>query len=277
MTPEFQKLAEGWGVFAASAWPWVCLGVVGLSMLLAGERLLRPALTVITVAALMAAGVLGATRLAGPGGASAGQIAAGAGVGLVAGVALAAGLVRLAISVAAGMSFACAGVLLAGAWLMPRDATIETARTRAASLGVVTAQDAGMLARAVLTRDRDGADARALDAAKRAGERGGAAWSTISLESRLTLLGAGATGGLCGLLLGGLMPRKAGAAVTGLAGAAMLLGAVAGLAWSRGWIVEPPDIGPAGVLTAWLGLAATGAGVQVWWQRKLAHPAPAAT
>ncbi len=258
--------------------------VGGLVLLAMGARVLAAS---VIVAGLATGAVLGLSlgRAAGVGdvGGVPGSMLT-CGVGCVAGGLVGTMLIRLAIGAASTATFGVLGLLGSAAVLVVGGAlsapTLPEARERVAGEVAGISREVGREAvREQVASDREGSSERGAgeglgsQALQRAGERAGAIatdyWSTLPPEARGTIVWSTLGGAVLGLALGTLMPRRAAALVTALAGAG---GAIVGarvLAISDpGQWLEPGSPGVVGWLAVWLVLALGGLWVQSRFQRR---------
>lgn len=253
---------------ASQPWPWLCLALVGAVLLFGGEKLLRPGALVLAVGLGAFGGGLLASRIAPSGIAGAPSWLVGGIAGVVLGVVVAAALWRAAIAATSCAVVAIACVLGTAVHL---GLGVEAVQPSKEALAAYTETARSSL----MSSDRDTADPG--DAGSRAatitGVEAARAWSSLPAESRASLAGALILGGLAGLLVGGLMPRVSGAAMTAAAGGAVLLGSLAALWNSQGWQVPlHPSAGV--VLATWAGITLVGLTSQIAMSRKKG-PAPA--
>jgi len=222
--------------------------VAGLVLWLMGSRVVKPIFAILGLVIGSAMGfivvpVFGPDQLWGIASPYIG-LGAGAVVGLVGAIIM----FRFTIAVAAAGVFATASVFGASIYLSHVDAQqtaealgvdpqhVETARTLAESElmmeGVpVAGEDAGEQSEpqtplAASVRDLIGTVRTEL----------GEAWATVPALDRLVLVGAGAVGGVLGLLFGLAMPKRSAALVTALAGSAV---ALAGVGYFAGYFSLP--------------------------------------
>lgn len=254
--------------FASQPWPWLCLAIVGAALLFGGEKLLRPGAVVLAVALGAIGGGLLASRVAPGGIAGAPSWLVGGVAGVVLGVVVAAALWRAAVAAASCAVVAIACVLGTAVHLGLGADTVHPSEEALAAY-------ADTARGSLLSAERDGAALR--DAGSRAAAITGAeaarAWSSLPAESRASLAGSLILGALAGLLVGGLLPRVSGAAMTAAAGGAVLLGSLAALWNSQGWQVPVhPSAGV--VLASWACVTLVGLTSQIAMSRKKT-PAPA--
>ncbi len=235
------------------AWPVMALAavavVVGLILWLSGGKLLRPASV---LGSAITGGFLGWSLLPRvlP------QIVEGVPtpmIGLAVGVAGGAGLglalYRLTAAALSATTLAGAG-LVAAAFLLP--STTDPAPVPTVSIAAI-----GETISTIRTRD-------AADAAWRTtGELALARWEHLEEKGRATVLAGAGLGGVLGLLLGGLAPRRSSAIATALLGSGVLLGG----AWSLMHSLAIPgrELFTHGLVVnvvVWLALAAVGLAIQ---------------
>lgn len=238
---------------ASPTWPVMALAavavVVGLILWLSGGKLLRPASV---LGAAITGGFLGWSLLPRvlpqivenvptPMIGLAGGVAAGAGLGLA--------LYRLTVAALSGATLAGAG-LVAAAFLLPPAAEPTPGPTVSIAAIEGTISD-------LASRDAAGA------AWKTTGELARSRWERLEEKGRARVLAGAGLGGVLGLLLGGLAPRRSSAIVTALLGSGVLLGG----SWSLMHSLAIPgrELFTQGLVVnvvVWLALAAVGLAIQ---------------
>lgn len=266
------QASAGLGLIAA-----VVVGLVGVALWLFGAKLMKPA-------AAFVGAVLGATAgfavLAGTGGAGAENqppLAAGVGIGALLGLGAALLLYRMVVATTAAATLAAIGVLAtASAWGPALGSNL--ARPTAAVAHPSVAQGSpsqakfvmlpsGTIVRAKPTEQKPQTSDTVL-AASAIGVDGGieglrSAFLSMDPAKRSGVLLAGLAGGLTGLFVGLVWPRRTSALVSAIAGSALWLAAVV-------WIARTNDLPgaalaertPAGWLITWALVAIIGFAIQ---------------
>jgi hypothetical protein len=206
------------------------------------------------------------------------------GVGAVAGGLVGMALIRLAIGAASTATFGLLG-LLGSAAVLVVGGTISTsnmppaptASSVATGMAEIASAEAGTRVRAAAGGSRAGADERASGSASEAAVRVAGAragmyatdyWSALPEKSRGTIVWSTLGGAVLGLALGTLMPRRAAALVTALAGAGgAIIGARVLAMDDAALALDPGSMGVVGWLAIWIALAAAG----MWVQSRLAR------
>jgi len=242
---------------------------IGLALWLVGDRLFRPASSLIGAAlgALLGLGVAGMaqseTLLGMP------TPYAAIGIGSLLGLAIGAAMYRLAVGGAAGLTLAGVDAGIAAA------VSLHTPATPGAGVPErpETIAEAALSAQTTIEHARFG-DALTLDtlhaAADSASSLARAEWQALPEPTRNLVLAAAILGGVIGFAAGLIRPRTAGPAIAALAGAALWLGATTVLLARAGQpLPAMPSQQPGAWLTAWLLVALVGFGVQ----RRVIRPA----
>ncbi|MDQ7012381.1 MAG: hypothetical protein Q9O74_00620 [Planctomycetota bacterium] len=265
-----QALGPGapWQDLAAGSMPILLALAIGLALWLVGDRLFRPASSLIgagvgAVFGLWASTIIPADTL--------GSIPTAyvtIGTGSLLGLAIGAAMYRLAIGTAGGVVFGCLAAALTIAVSLhttsplDRNAAVperpETIAEAAAMQAAAT--DAAVLPAAFGTEIS--AD-RLRETATAARSFVDAGLAALPEQFRPLALAAAILGCVLGFAAGLLKPRTIGPAVAALAGAALWLGATTFLLARTGHALPaPPTQQPAVWLAAWLGVAAIGFIVQ---------------
>ena len=210
------------------------------------------------------------------------------GVGAVAGGLVGMALIRLAIGAASTATFGLLGllgsaaVLVVGGTINASDVSAHvppapTASSVATGMAEIASAEAGARVRAAAGGSRAGADERASGSASEAAVRVAGAqagmyatdyWSALPEKSRGTIVWSTLGGAVLGLALGTLMPRRAAALVTALAGAGgAIIGARVLAMDDAALALDPGSMGVVGWLAIWIALAAAG----MWVQSRLAR------
>ena len=243
---------------------------IGLALWLVGDRLFRPASSLIGAAlgALLGLGVAGMaqseTLLGMP------TPYAAIGIGSLLGLAIGAAMYRLAVGGAAGLTLAGVAAGIAAAISLHTPPTAPGAGTPPRP---ETIAEAARSAQTTIEHARFG-DALTLDtlhaAADSATSLAQAEWQALPEPTRNLVLAAAILGGVIGFAAGLIRPRTAGPAIAALAGAALWLGATTVLLARAGQpLPAMPSQQPGAWLTAWLLVALVGFGVQ----RRVIRPA----
>jgi|GEM_PF-2101155 len=285
-----------WGMGLSLDQGLAAVGLVGGLVLLAmGARVLSASVIVLGLSVGAFLG-LSLGRAAGVG--AVGEVPGSmltCGVGAVAGGLIGMAMIRLAIGAASTATFGALG-LLGSATVLVIGGTIASPRvptTSALATGIseIASVEAGTRVRAATRTNgtRAGAVEHASDGAsgsagssasssatdhaiRVAGEQAGAYatdyWSTLPASSRATIVWSTLGGAVLGLALGTLMPRRAAALVTALAGAGgAIIGArVLAMDDASVWL-DPGSMGVVGWLAIWIALAAAGMWVQARFAR----------
>ncbi len=285
-----------WGMGLSLDQGLAAVGLVGGLVLLAmGARVLSASVIVLGLSVGAFLG-LSLGRAAGVG--AVGEVPGSmltCGVGAVAGGLIGMAMIRLAIGAASTATFGALG-LLGSATVLVIGGTIASPRvptTSALATGISESAsvEAGTRVRAATRTNgtragavehaSDGASGSASSSAgssatdhaiRVAGEQAGAYatdyWSTLPASSRATIVWSTLGGAVLGLALGTLMPRRAAALVTALAGAGgAIIGArVLAMDDASVWL-DPGSMGVVGWLAIWIALAAAGMWVQARFAR----------
>jgi hypothetical protein len=243
----------------ASAFPALAITLgIGLALWLVGDRLFRPAASLL--GALVGA-LLGLTLSANWQGDLAPGVPApyaAIGIGALLGLAVGAAMYRLAVGGAAALTLAGVAGAIAGAvalaeppaQALERPETIKEARAQAAQV-----EHAAFDPDATLSTLRSAAESA------RSSLR--AEWQAVPEHARNMILAASILGSVLGFALGVIRPRTAGPAVAALAGSALWLGATTALLIQTGRGAPPlPTARPGAWLAAWLLVALVGFAVQ---------------
>jgi len=282
MNPQAQSeflehLAESAQSQAALHAPAVVGLITGMILLLAGGRLLKPAVMLIGAAAGSLAGGLFIPALTTNQLGGVDSLPIGLSVGAIGGLFLAAMLFRFAMAAGAAAAFAGLALLATGVYLATSGELKTSLREDITSTEIVLAAHrySNEVAAPLLTKDQATPVAVATRVFEQAGHDLSDLWNRSPGKARASLAGAGAIAGMIGLVTGLLMPRRAAAIVTGLIGAGVAIISLTWLAWSlnlpgREWLSH----GPTGWLLIWIAVAAAG----IWCQHSGAvagKPAPA--
>lgn len=265
---------SGWQEIAAGSTPVLIALAIGLALWLVGDRLFRPASSLVgagvgALFGLWASTVIQADTL---GNVPTAYVTIG--LGSLAGLAVGAAMYRIAIGTVGGLVFGCAAAALTvaislqgptGTPSVPdRPETIaEAAALRAATTR--PAETGGTVIPAGFDADLSAADFReaASATASSVGALVRAEWAAVPDSLQPLALGAAILGCVVGFAAGLLKPRTIGPAVAALAGAALWLGATTVLLTRTG---NAPPVMPADQplpwLGAWLGVAIVGFIVQ---------------
>lgn len=228
--------------------------VAGLVLWVAGGKILKPMLALLGFAGGGLTGAVLAANLwpAPVAGVQSGYVGFAIGAGL--GALLSVALFRFAMAAGGGIVFACAAALTTGVVLAqnPQALPLDAAQTRDAASRVITTS---LSAQTPPT---------ARDTASAIGSEGGGLWRTLPEPSRVALIGATLVGGLLGVGIGALAPRRAAAIVSAWLGAVVWLASFAFLAST----LNVPgrqffDLGPGAWLALWLVVALVGVTIQL--------------
>lgn len=265
------------GVWSVATAPALLALGIGLGLWLVGDRLFRPASSLIGAAlgallGLAANGMLEAETVAGVPAAY-----ATIGGGSLLGLAVGAALYRLAVGAAGGAVMGlAAAVLVVAATVHAPDAgdaaggPDEQTVAEAAAADPTPAEPAARIIPASFTTG-DAAEQLG-DAAASAGAWAEGVWASVPDQTRPLALAGAILGGLIGFGAGLVRPRTVGPAVAALAGAALWLGATTALLARTGETLPPlPTQEPGGWLIGWFLVAIVGFAVQ----RRMIRP-PAA-
>lgn len=293
-----------WGMGLSLDQGLAAVGLVGGLVLLAmGARVLSASVIVLGLSVGAFLG-LSLGRAAGVG--AVGEVPGSmltCGVGAVAGGLIGMAMIRLAIGAASTATFGALGLLgsatvlvIGGTIASPRvpttsalatgiseSASVEagtrvraatrTNGTRAGAVEHASDGASGSASSSASSSAGSSAGSSATDHAIRvAGEQAGAYatdyWSTLPASSRATIVWSTLGGAVLGLALGTLMPRRAAALVTALAGAGgAIIGArVLAMDDASVWL-DPGSMGVVGWLAIWIALAAAGMWVQARFAR----------
>ena len=285
LLPDASGLAAGLSLgWLSGAEGLAAVGLVGGLVLLAmGARVLSASVVVLGLSVGAFLG-LSLGRSAGVG--DVGEVPGAmltCGVGAVAGGLVGMALIRLAIGAASTATFGLLG-LLGSAAVLVVGGTINssnvppapTASSVATGMAEIASAEAGARVRAAAGGSRAGADERASGSASEAVVRVAGAqagtyatdyWSALPEKSRGTIVWSTLGGAVLGLALGTLMPRRAAALVTALAGAGgAIIGARVLAMDDAALALDPGSMGVVGWLAIWIALAAAG----MWVQSRLA-------
>ncbi len=264
-----QALGPGapWQDLAAGSMPILLALAIGLALWLVGDRLFRPASSLIgagvgAVFGLWASTIIPADTLG-----SVPTAYVTIGTGSLLGLAIGAAMYRLAIGTAGGVVFGCLAAALTIAVSLhstnplDRDTIPERPETIAEAAAMQTAAtDAAVLPAAFGTEIS--AD-RLRETATAARSFVDAGLAALPAQLQPLALAAAILGCVVGFAAGLLKPRTIGPAVAALAGAALWLGATTFLLARTGHALPAlPTQQPAVWLAAWLGVAAIGFIVQ---------------
>jgi len=285
-----------WGMGLSLDQGLAAVGLVGGLVLLAmGARVLSASVIVLGLSVGAFLG-LSLGRAAGVG--AVGEVPGSmltCGVGAVAGGLIGMAMIRLAIGAASTATFGALG-LLGSATVLVIGGTIASPRvpmspTLVSGMSEIASVEGGARVRAATRTNgtragavehaSDGASGSASSSAgssatdhaiRVAGAQAGAYatdyWSTLPASSRATIVWSTLGGAVLGLALGTLMPRRAAALVTALAGAGgAIIGArVLAMDDASVWL-DPGSMGVVGWLAIWIALAAAGMWVQARFAR----------
>lgn len=265
---------SGWQELAAGSTPVLVALAIGLALWLVGDRLFRPASSLVGAGVGALFGLWASTVIPTETLGNVPTAYVTIGVGSLAGLAVGAAMYRLAIGTVGGLVFGCAAAALTiaislqgptGAPAVPdRPETVaEAAALRAASADTPTT--GGTVIPAGFGEDLSALEFReaASAAASGIGALARAEWAAVPDSLQPLALGAAILGCVVGFAAGLLKPRTIGPAVAALAGAALWLGATTVLLTRAGNTppVMPGDQ-PLAWLAAWLGVAIVGFIVQ---------------
>lgn len=248
--------------------PFLIVLAVGLALWLVGDRLFRPASSLVG-AALGALVGLVAARMVEPDalvGAPTPYLAIG--LGSLIGLGVGAAMYRLAVAAAGGAVLGLAGGALAVVLSLH---TPVTNPDGAAQPGPAVATAPAEPARVEPVAFAEGLSAEAVsEAAASVGHTLRAQWEALPDRTRPLALACAILGCVVGLAAGLIRPRTIGPAAAALAGSVLWLGATTALLSVAGQPLPPtPGQAPVGWLAAWLGVALVGFAVQ----RRVVRPA----
>ncbi len=277
------QASAGLGLVAAAV-----IGLVGVALWLFGAKLMRPAVAFAGAVLGAGAGFALLASAAGSGAENPPPLAAGVGIGALLGLGAALLLFRMVVATTAAATFAAIGVLAtAAAWGPALGSNIPKptaavgyspeAQTQPAQAKFVMLPS-GTIIRAKPAEPEPPAPESALIAGS-AGLEGGIeglrdAFVGMDPAKRSGILLAGVVGGLTGLFVGLVWPRRTAAAISAIAGSALWLAAVVWVAKAHGL----PGAGlaertPAGWLITWALVAVIGFAIQgLMSARSVAQP-----
>lgn len=252
---------------AAGSGPVLLVLAIGLALWLVGDRLFRPASSLLGAAVGACLGLWASTLLRTPdiGGVPTAYVTIG--LGSLTGLVIGAAMYRVAIGAAGGVVLAGAAAAVAVAVSLhnpgadglgdrPETSTERSGLVAEAAAGDntpnVTAVGFGEATTTEFLRDTAGS-ARSLLQAE---------WDAVPESLRPLAMAAAILGGIVGFAAGLLRPRAVGPAVAAMAGAAIWLGATTVLLSRTGTAPMMPTDQPMVWLGAWLGVAAVGFVVQ---------------
>ncbi len=263
---------------------------VGLALWLVGDRLFRPASSLIgaglgALLGLMATGAIQNETLGGVP-----TIYAAIGLGSLLGLGIGAAMYRIAVGAAAALTLGGLAAVLAAtislhepgtSWfdgasrgVPERPETIaEVASARAARVAIERVSFDGLFEGTQAAGESSTIEGLQ-GAAATAGALARAEWAALPDQTHMLVTAAAILGCVVGLAIGLFRPRAAGPAVAALAGSALWLGATTVLLARSGQPVPPmPTQQPGAWLAAWLLVALVGFAVQ----RKVIRPAALVT
>jgi len=228
--------------------------VAGLVLWVAGGKLLKPMLALLGFAGGGLTGaVLAANFWPAPiSGVQSGYVGFAIGAGL--GALLSIALFRFAMAAGGGIVFGCAAALTTG--------IVLSQNPQAIPLDATSARDAAN--RVIASSLSTDTPPTARQTARTLGAEGGGLWHSLPEPSRVALIGATLAGGLLGVGVGALAPRRAAAIVSAWLGAVVWLASFAFLATT----LNVPgrqflDLGPGAWLALWLVVALVGVTIQL--------------
>lgn len=251
--------------------PLVLLALaLGLALWLVGDRLFRPA------SSLVGAAVGAMVGLAASNAVTTDQVAgiptpyAAIGLGSLLGLGVGAAMYRLAVGGAAAVTLAgVAAVVAAAVTLHQPDAGASGAERPETIAEVARARESHVAIEPVSLRDRITLE-NLQAAAASTGSMMRGQWEALPEQNRSLVLAASILGCVVGFAFGLIRPRTVGPAIAALAGAALWLGATTALLARAGQALPPmPSQRPGAWLAAWLLVALVGFAVQ----RRVIRPA----
>lgn len=262
----------GWQELAAGSTPVLVLLAIGLALWLVGDRLFRPASSLVGAGVGAIVGLWASTVIQTQTLGSIPTPYVTIGLGSLAGLAVGAAMYRLAIGTAGGLVMGCAAAAVTIAVHLHAPVTggqsaiperPETAAEAAALSAAIQATPAVVPAGFGSGEASDSLRDAASTAASSIGSVVGAEWNALPESLQPLALAAAILGCVIGFAAGLLKPRTVGPAVAALAGAALWLGATT-ILLTRAGNAPPilPTQQPVGWLAAWLGVAVVGFIVQ---------------
>ncbi len=279
------QASAGLGLAAAAV-----VGLVGVALWLFGARLMKPAAAFVGAALGAGAGFALIASAAGSGAENQPPLAAGVGFGALLGLGAALLLYRMVVATTAAATFAAIGVLVtAAAWgpalgsnmvkptaavAYPSEAQSQPPQAKFVML------PSGTIIRAKSPDPEPAPTQAGLPASPHALEAGitslREAFISMDPAKRSGILLAGIAGGLTGLFVGLVWPRRTSAAISAVAGSALWLAAVV-------WIAQAHDLPgtgltdrtPAAWLITWVLVAVIGFTIQGLMSARRGAPPPA--
>ncbi len=264
-----QALGPGtpWQDLAAGSMPVLLALAIGLALWLVGDRLFRPASSLIGAGVGAVFGLWASTIIPSDTLGSVPTAYVTTGSGSLLGLAIGAAMYRLAIGTAGGLVFGCLAAALTTAVSLHSTSPLERhtvpdrPETVAEAAAMQTAATDATILPAYFSTERSAELLRETATAARSFVDAGLAALPAQLQP--LALAAAILGCVLGFAAGLLKPRTVGPAVAALAGAALWLGATTFLLARTGHALPAmPSQQPAPWLLAWLGVAAIGFIVQ---------------
>lgn len=271
------ELGDAQRMFDAALASPIPLGVgvlAGVVLLFAGAKLLRAGVVLLGLALGCGAGAWLAPRMSDGPIFDLPPLWVGAALGAIAGLLIGMAIFRFAMAITSGVACAGVGVLSAVISLNSTPGALpayrpETPRTHAV---VAAAFQQGGFEPSSITQTP--AWSAATDFGRSFTDNAAGYWNAMPPQSRTTIVLGAVAGGLLGLLIGAIAPRRAAAIMTGLCGSGVLL--ACGLALTeRLAIIEVPRWPLQGWLIAWAVVGVFGAAAQAHLDRRASRPASA--
>lgn len=241
---------------------------LGLALWLVGDRLFRPAASLVgaVAGALLGLAISSGWEGQAPGGIPAPYAAIG--IGSLLGLAIGAAMYRLAVGGAAALTLAGVAGAIAAAVALHEPAPAAADRPETIAEASRPGSAAVRIEEVAFDPKSTLGDLRA--AAESAGSVLRQEWASVPEEARSMVLAASILGCVLGFAVGVIRPRTAGPAVAALAGSALWIGATTLLLIQAGREAPPlPTARPGAWLIAWLLVALVGFAVQ----RRVIRPA----